>query len=40
MLGFALIHTLFRLYYFGFKGSILAEEDAMSPVLGLFNSER
>jgi len=36
----ALIHTFFGLYYFGFKGGILAEEYAMSPMLGLFNSER
>jgi hypothetical protein len=36
----ALVNTLFALYYFGFKGGILAEEDTMSPVLGLFNSER
>jgi hypothetical protein len=33
------VNTLFRLYYFGLKGSILAEEDMMSPMFGLFNSE-
>jgi hypothetical protein len=39
MLVAALVHALFALYYFGLKRGILTEEDAMSPMLGLFNSE-
>jgi hypothetical protein len=35
----ALVNALFRLYYFGFKGRILAEKNTMGPVFGLFNSE-
>jgi hypothetical protein len=40
MLGFSGVDVFLGLYYLGLEGGILAEEDTMSPVFGLFNSER